>query len=212
MNQKLIFTLFTIISILFITSCGQKERILPERAYSSKEGECSGIFRTQTQGGWGTKASGNNPGKYLASNFTSVFPSGLVIGCKDGNSLTLTSAENIRKFLPQGGTAKALSTSYVNPVDLNNVFAGQVVALNLNVSFDTNDFTFGNSQTSLGDQVVAYGTFAGISVNEILTEANNVLGGCGTMGYSISEMNEVVSRINENYVNGNTNLEFLICP
>src|SRR4029079_4504484 len=34
---------------------------------------CTG-FRTQTQGGWGTDPTGNNPGVYLHANFAAAFP------------------------------------------------------------------------------------------------------------------------------------------
>ena len=205
------FSVILLASVIF-AGCGQKEKILPNSPYSVRGELCSGIFRTQTQGGWGSKPSGNNPGKYLANNFAASFPAGVVIGCKDGNSITLTSAENIKKLLPQGGTPRPLTTSYNNPVDLDNVLVGQVLALTLNVTFDTNDFGFGSSATSLGEQIVVSGMFAGMSVYNVLTEAQNMLGGCGTSAYTASQINEVVSSINENYVNGDTNKGFLACP
>lgn len=71
-------------------------------------------FRTQTQGGWGSTPSGNNPGTLLEEFFPALFYDAgsasirLVVGV--GNTLTFTSAAAIRAFLPQDGTARALST------------------------------------------------------------------------------------------------------
>ncbi|MEE9461087.1 MAG: hypothetical protein V3V53_04610, partial [Bacteroidales bacterium] len=42
-----------------------------------------GIYRTQTPGGWGAKAAGNNPGTYRDLNFDNAFPNGLVVGDPD---------------------------------------------------------------------------------------------------------------------------------
>src|SRR3989344_5045106 len=41
----------------------------------SDHNQCE-IWITYTQGGWGTKASGNNPGTYRDENFSAAFPSG----------------------------------------------------------------------------------------------------------------------------------------
>lgn len=91
-----------------------------------------GDFRTQTQGGWGATPNDNNPAAYLQANFASVFPTGLTVGCSTGNALKFTSANAIINFLPQGGTASALIVSYINPLTVNNVFAGWTVMQLLN--------------------------------------------------------------------------------
>lgn len=169
-----------------------------------------GDFRTQTQGGWGAVPNGNNPGTYLQTNFSTVFPSGLTVGCSNGYTLKLTSANAVMNFLPQGGTASALSTSYIDPLTVNNVFAGQVVALSISVSFDQNISAFGASNNSLSGLVITTGDFAGWTVMQLLNEANRKLGGCSSV-YSFSQLNAAVTSVNENFDNGTTVGDFLTC-
>ena len=177
-----------------------------------KGNNCNGQFRTQTQGGWGQcHQNGNNPGTYLAANFASAFPNGLTIGAC-GKTIKLTSSSAVCAFLPSGSTPRALTASLINPGgSYKNVLAGQVAALSLSVGFDANNPNFGSSASGLGGQIVISGTFAGWSVQQILNEANRVLGGCAS-AYSASTMNGVVSSINENYVDGTINKGFLRCP
>src|SRR5688572_32802239 len=61
-----------------------------------------GSLRTQTPGGWGSTPRGNNPGSYLHANFDDAFPGGLTIGCENGGSITVTSAQAITNLLPTG--------------------------------------------------------------------------------------------------------------
>jgi len=172
---------------------------------------CAG-FTTVTQGGWGAKAAGNNWGKYRDLNFASAFPSGLTIGA-GSRFLKLTTAKAVDDFLPSGTTPRPLDAgTMVNPGgNYKNVFAGQVVALTLNLKFDQVDPTFSTSATWLGDLVVISGPFEGWTVNQILIEANNVLGGL-TSSYTAEQMNSIVDAINNNYDNGTTNLGLLTCP
>lgn len=169
-----------------------------------------GDFRTQTQGGWGATPNGNNPGVYLQANFASVFPTGLTVGCSSGYTLKLTSANAVMNFLPQGGTASALSASSIDPTTVNNVFAGQVVALSISVSFDQNIANFGASNNSLSGLVITSGDFAGWTVMQLLNEANRKLGGC-TSVYSFAQLNAAVTSVNENFDNGTVVGSFLTC-
>jgi hypothetical protein len=173
-------------------------------------GNCGG-FRTQTQGGWGTSPHGNNPGSYLYANFNAAFPQGITVGgC--GKTLKLTTPQAVTAFLPSGSTPKALTASLVNPGgSYKNVFAGQVVALAISIGFDNYDASFGSSGTPLAGQVINSGTFAGWTVQQAFDEANKKLGGCVSV-YSFSALNDVISSINENYVDGATNNGFLSCP
>jgi hypothetical protein len=170
---------------------------------------CGG-FRTQTQGGWGQcQQNGNNPGTYLANNFAAAFPIGLTVGCT--NTLKLTSAIAVCDFLPSGSTPRKLNLNFVNPTNYNNVLAGQIVALTLNVKFDAYDANFGSSATLLGNQVIVGGTFAGWTVNQFLDTANKVLGGCASQ-YTPGAINSAASSINQNYVDGTSDNGYLACP
>lgn len=167
-------------------------------------------FRTQTQGGWGANPHGNNPGVYLHANFAAAFPNGLVVGCD--NTLTLTSAQAVTDFLPSGSTPRALTADLVDPAgNYDNVLAGQVVALSLSVGFDNYDANFGTSSASLGSLVVASGDFAGMTVQQVLDEANAFLGGCASV-YTASQLNDAVSALNENFDDGNQNHNYVLCP
>ena len=167
-------------------------------------------FRTQTPGGWGAPPNGNNPGAYLHANFASCFPNGLTIGCT--NTLSLTSAQAITDFLPSGGSPKALPAgSLTDPGNsYNNVLAGQLVAATLSVGFDQCDPNFGQSTGNLSDGVIAYGTFMGWTVQELLDEANSFIGGCGST-YSKGQLNAALTLLNENYTDGNIDNGFVEC-
>ncbi len=166
-------------------------------------------LRTQTQGGWGSPANGNNPGAYRNAHFGEAFPSGLVIGCD--RTLTLTSAAAVDAFLPSGTTARMLNVgSMVDPgTTYKNVLAGQLVALMLSVGFDMNDPDFGTGGL-LVDAVINNGTFQGWTVGELIDEANSFIGGCGS-AYTASQLNSALSMVNENFVDGTTNNGDLDC-
>lgn len=161
-----------------------------------------GIYRTQTPGGWGAKAAGNNPGAYRDANFDKAFPGGLVIGVPEKCSIKLTSAKAVEKLLPTGGKPAVLTESDEDPVGIKNVLVGHIVALTLSVGFDDYDKDFGKAEGHLKNLIIADGHgFDGMSVADILDEANFVLGG-GKSSYSPSQMTEILTKINEYYVDG----------
>jgi hypothetical protein len=154
-------------------------------------------FCTATQGGWGQDANGNNIGSLRDTYFSTVFPSGLVVG--GAKTITLTSAAAVNAYLPAGGTPKKLTKNHSNPTKTESgVFGGQVTALKLNVAFS--NAGVGGWQPSLSSAVVTVGPSAivGMTVTQVLALAESVLGG-GSLpsGVSISDLNSVVSRINE---------------
>ncbi len=163
-------------------------------------------FGTFTQGGWGSKPSGNNPGRLLLDNFRRLYPSGSV---KIGGTftITLTSAGAIEKFLPQGSTAARLTKNYTNPTAQVTVLAGQVLALKLNVDFST----AGVLRGGLAALKVTSGPLAGRTVAQVLTLGNTVLGG-GALpaGLTLSALNDTVTRINENFNDGTQDLGYLV--
>jgi hypothetical protein len=170
---------------------------------------CTG-FRTYTQGGWGTTPSGSNPGTYLNSHFNSAFPSGVTIGCT--NTMTLTTANAVRNFLPSGGTPGALpSGSTVDPGgSISNTLAGQAVALTINIKMDQIDDTFSAATAPLSTLTINSGILSGWSVQAALDEANKVLGGCAS-SYSAGDLTTVLNNINYNYDNGTSDNGYLTC-
>jgi hypothetical protein len=158
-----------------------------------------GIYRTQTPGGWGAKAAGNNPGSYRDANFGDAFPEGLVVG-DNKFIIKLNSATAIQELLPTGGKPAVLTESYKNPGGIKNVLVGHIVALSLSVGFDDYDEDFGEAEGHLKDLIIADGHgFDGMNVADILHEANLVLGG-GSKSYTPSKMTEILTKINEYFV------------
>lgn len=172
------------------------------------QGDCDG-YRTQTPGGWGAPANGNNPGVYRDAHFDTAFPDGLVIGC-DEHSLTLSSAQAIEDYLPCGGQPAVLTTSYDNPDCIGNVLTGHLVAITLSLGFDAADPDFGTPDGYLGDLTINNGDFEGWTVTDAVAMANDVLGGCAD-DYSASQMVDVISMLNENFVDGDSNQGNLDC-
>jgi hypothetical protein len=115
-----------------------------------------------------------------------------------------------------GGNSAVFVENYVDPTTTNaGVFAGQVTALSLSVGFDECSLA-GDcaefaplqddrdpSTTSLAELVVVDASYAcvGMSVGDILDEANLAISG-QTASLSIPELNNCVSSINENFVDG----------
>jgi hypothetical protein len=207
-------TLFRFIAValpfvfMVMMSCNQNgptgirsDRNLGDRTAYTSDTILPGDFRTYGQGGWGAPPHGNNPGAYLRDNWFRLDT--VIIGCDTvgGKTLTFTTWQAVNQFLPQGGKPAALDSSYVNPNFRINVLAGQVLALALNIEFDLADSTFGNSNNHLKDLCVAYGTFENWTVEEVFEEAGKILGGCSS-NYSASQINDAVSKINENFEDG----------
>jgi hypothetical protein len=154
-------------------------------------------FRTVTQGDWGAPPEGDNWGKYLVDHFRAVFGRKLVVGYRQW--LQLTSALAVQNYLPDCGVPTKLKKTCCDPEVSITVFAGQVVALTLNVEFDRWDPTFSPRYENLADLYVADPTspFYGWTVQQVLDEANKVLGG-GRGSYTPGNMNVCVTKINEN--------------
>ena len=168
----------------------------------------SGTFRTETQDQWGAVPKGNNAAAYMHRKFAAAFPNGLVVGCN--NKLVLSNPVAITDFLPSSGIATILPLgTKVNPVEvLSNVLVGEIVALKLNIGFDEYDAQFSSNNILLKNMVVKTGVFVGKTVQQILQDAENAIGGCATQ-YLLSDLNDVVVKINQNFENKTTNMGFL---
>jgi hypothetical protein len=158
-------------------------------------------FTTFTQGEWGSTSNGQNPGWFLAANFAAVYGAGGSVAIGAGSkTLTFNGAAAIKNFLPAGGKAGVLTASANNPTSSKGgVFAGQVLALQLNVDFSAALKT----RAGLGALVLTKGALKGQTVAQVLTLANSALGG-GALpaGMSISDLSDIVSKINDNYDRG----------
>lgn len=214
MKNYQVFLSFTV-AVFLQVSC-QKNVVTPEQGIEQRSITYStlpvcGQLRTQSPGGWGSTPAGNNPGTYLHNNFSSAFAWNLMIGCRDGQTISLTSAQAITNLMPAAGKPAVLDNSYTDPTVIKNTLVGQLVALTLSVRFDEYDANFGAAETHLGDMIIGSGVFQGISVNDFLQKSNDVIGGCST-AYSIENITNTASRINNNYLDGTVDMAFLQCP
>jgi len=158
-------------------------------------------FTTYTQSGWGALFGKNSAAFVLLEDFSDVYPSGSVsIG--GTNALSFGSAAAVITFLPQSGTPGVLARSASNPAkSAAGAFAGEVLALQLNVDFSSAGIT----RQGLPGLIVASGPLAGYAVGEVLSLANQVLGGnTGALpaGLTVAGLDDILGTINRNYLGG----------
>ncbi|MDA3860723.1 MAG: choice-of-anchor A family protein [Melioribacteraceae bacterium] len=172
-------------------------------------------YTTYTQGGWGGKDN-SGPGKIRKNNFEDIFPHGLTIG-GDGSEagkyrLLLENSDDVKDFLPAGGTSSFFTDNYKNPEHGTSagVLAGQLVAVTLNVYFHDAG-KLGSNESPLGGLVFDGGDFDGMSIYDFLALANKAIGGDRSTGYSYSEFNEAATAINENFDDGKHNKGDFTC-
>jgi hypothetical protein len=162
---------------------------------------------TYTQGGWGSKPSGNNPGAILHDNWGKVYGYGnLKIG--GWNTATFTGSTAIQNYLPAGGSPNPFWQSYYNPSSAYSVFHGQVLALQLNVDFSNKGIT----PTGLASMKLQSGELAGWTVQQVLNLANQVVGGnLGALpkGVSLSDLNGIIDSINSAFDGGDSDTGYL---
>lgn len=172
------------------------------------EGLVAGQFRTFTASDWAEDLKKAPWSEYLDQKFSAAFPEGLALGCE--RELTFSTAEAVRGFLPSQGAGSVLKKSVDNPGEVANGLAGEICALSLSIGFDNLDEGFCLSPAKLKSLVIASGPFAGWNVNDLLNEANTVLGGC-TSNYSAGQIEEVIRSVNENFSRASGNKGFLRC-
>jgi len=189
--------------------------LISTAAYAIPPCEATGC-RTQTQGGWGNDCNGNNPGCYRDAHFAEAFPSGLTIG--GAFTIHFSSADAVRIFLPAGGTGGSLTQNHTDPASTEaGVFAGQVTALALSIGFSDAGlpgFCDLGSLYYLSPIAIDGSPFSGMTVYELFDLANEVLGGNLSNlpgGTAISDLNDVITALNENYDNGTTDNGDLVC-
>ncbi len=176
-------------------------------------GSCVGI-RTETQNTWGSVSTTSASVAYLHANFAGAFPAPnyLTIGC--GQRLVrFTTSQAVAAALPLYGDFALLPTgTTVNPAGaVNNAFLGNLTALKLNIRFDEVNASFSPATVLLKNMVVAQGTFAGWTVQQVADLADQTLGGCVTT-YTFNTVNTIVRNINSGYQGGTMNSGVLSCP
>lgn len=202
-RQLIVWSIFTFFSATTIFST---------HTYAQNNTRFCDGFRTQNQRDWGERPRNNNSAGYLYKNFAAAFPDGITVGCD--NKLKLTSAQAVTNLLPiSGRISKLPNGTLVNPNNrrFNNPFAGQVIALKINMTFDEWDPNFGSNTILLKDLIIRRGPFVNKTVGEVMVLAEKALGGC-PVSHSLYELNEIVTRINRNYMDGLMTGRYLTCP
>ncbi len=173
----------------------------------------AGDYRTQTQGGWGSTANGNNPGAYRDLWFDKAFKeTGLVIGdTSQKYTATFSSSEAVESFLPQGGPTGVFDASYYDATKTSaGVFAGQLTALQLSASFDAIDPDFSKAEAPLTSLRVADEESAcyGLSVEELLKYSHTVISG-GASTFSAGTLSGCLDQSNNAFVDGEKSSGYL---
>jgi PKD repeat protein len=196
------------VSITDATSCSATASV--EVGQSNEQCE---PFRTYGKGGWGAVNNGFNPGTYLVNNFAAAYPNGLQIGSCN-RLIKLTNAAAVIAFLPTSATPTRLpNTTQVNPTASSyaNTLAGHLVALNLNITFDSLNPGFAGSTVWFKNALVASGPFAGHTVQQLYDEANQAIG-CSNNKTYLSRLNRAIDSTNASWRNGTRRNNFIVCP
>jgi hypothetical protein len=170
-----------------------------------------GDYRTQTRGYWR-----NNNGKAFLNAHETLFP--LVIGCA-ANQQSFATTDAVETYLESGmanGTPALLPQA--------GTLGAQVLTLLINIKADEQVNDFGAADGKLSElkvdidasDILAHSEWNsltgwnGKTVSEILALAQDVLGGC-SHAYTPSQINEIVTAINENYDDGTIDNGLLTC-
>ncbi len=188
---------------------------LPYKVQSAAPSSLAGKYRTHSQDDWGVSPDGKNAGGYLSTNFFSAFPLGVTIGSSSGPGARFTTSQAVTDFLPQAGPSGPLTHATVNPLNLGNAFAGDVLALALNAGFDAADPSFSVDILPFTALVIAdpSSPLYGLAVQDVLAMANKHLAGQPpAMGILPSDLYAAVARINANFEGGMVDQGFLGLP
>lgn len=146
----------------------------------------------------------------LEEHFPKAFPNGLELGCI--HTIQLQKASSALAFMGNGGKAAVLSSSHVNPHKrIGNSLSDELCALELSLGLDNYLEDFSGSKALLSKLEIASGAFQGWKVEEIVQEANVILGGCAS-NYSLIQITDVLQAINANFQSGESSQGFLRCP
>lgn len=158
-------------------------------------GFAPGDYCSFSQGGLGGRGA---PYLLLASQFATLFPSGVEVGTPGtgGYSMQFTSALAVQDYLPAGETAGKLTVDLTNPTSsASGVFGGQLLTLKLNTALSDG----GATPAGLGDlyYINPGDALNGYTVRQILAAAETALGG-GPLpdGYTYPSLSTLCDNLN----------------
>jgi hypothetical protein len=165
---------------------------------------------TETQSSWGAPCDDDDgPGCYRDAHFAEVFPEGLYVGCGELTANLLSSAA-VEVALPSLGKPRALYKDEAGAYDgvddpvVGTALFGQVVALSLNVGFsELPSFDKNGAAEPFGELVIADpgSPCAGMTVQQVLDEANVALGDCDAV-LTPGDAYGCVKAINKSFTGG----------
>jgi hypothetical protein len=189
-----------------------------------------GDYCSYTKGGY---AGPGAPGQLFNNNFLSVFLGGLTIGIEDNAgskhdgswAATSTGQSSLKTYLTSSasGPSTALTADTDNATSTSGgQLPRQTATLTLNVGFDQAGVSGGTDPANFGDLKLcnlvagsAVGSWTltaaqaaalnGIAMSQVLTDANNALGGNGLPAYvgSFGDLNQLATALNESFDNCN---------
>jgi LruC domain-containing protein len=168
-------------------------------------------FITYSKGGWG--ARNGDVADIRDEHFDDVYPTNFVVGDPAHFKITFNSSNDVKNYLPGGGTSRVLTQNWTNPSEddeLGNM-ADQIIAARLNRDFNEAGYLGDNPDYTLGELVFEDGPFANMSVNDFLAMAEIALGGGGLNGHSVEDYKDAAENIIDSFHEGD-NEHILTCP
>ncbi len=177
---------------------------------------CTTFLSGNNQSYWNPAPGGNAVSNYLNANFTTLFPTGILLkgSCGTAKQITLTTVAAVKEIQKGTGAPTTITQNYNNPLlsTLNNSLAANVTTLWLNINFDLADPNWAPASTvNFKDLVVDSGPLTGLTVEQVYQQAVNALTGCGSV-YTNSILRTYCSLINASWNLGSKNNNVLKCP
>jgi len=174
-----------------------------------------GDFITHAQADWGDDQPfpPSLAAVLLANNYDDVYASTfhvILAGIPGtaGYSIAFTNVDSLVRYLPSVGPSGPLSSDLVNPsTSSSGYFGGEVLALTINIDFSDFGVTGGNLGIPFGDlqlQNFLHSQFNlnGLTVRQVLEQANNLLGGGSSLFYSIDQLDPLIGKLNSSFGDG----------
>ncbi len=125
-----------------------------------------------------------------------------------------TTAQAVINNLPsQGSVALLPSGTIVDPSStaVSNTLMGHLVALKISARMDEIDPAYCASGVLLKNMVIASGTFAGWTVQQLINHADQAIGNCVAQ-YPLVTISVALSNINNGYAVVGQGSGYLVCP
>ncbi|MDI9608989.1 MAG: SdrD B-like domain-containing protein [Candidatus Verstraetearchaeota archaeon] len=171
----------------------------------------AGLYITYTRQQWSSEPT------LTAGNFSAAYPSGFVEigrpGTAENYSIIWTNVTTMRTYLPNSYPSTQLTQDYINPGTYPaGQFGANVLALELNVRFSERSISI--FPTGFGNLRLYnyHPSVNGKSVAEILSVANQVLGGASVSsllpGFTIDGLNNLLAQLNSAFMYGSSDISW----